>query len=251
LLSATRYQRLSPTPGLATAVVAGSLGHSARGKLPAEATEQSVVVCPTSIMSHSTNCTSPPSIRIYDSGISRHGPYPIPLSHSRRTPSHTSTPAVPMPIPHAREAPPPPLPPPRYISGLDTGNDHPDLNAHHPHTPWQSRSFRKDDASSPAVGSTRSGFSLLGAMRAQKDTLADLDSFDARTNRRKSSTTTIHTVDTDMIDAFDVSDDERVTSSRRPSIVSRRYDNFASLLSHYVVVYRSSRVELCRRADAA
>jgi hypothetical protein len=64
---------------------------------------------PSRIMSSST-----PSIRIYDS-------HRIPLPHHRR-PSIPS-PAVAMAIPRAREDVPPPLPPPRHIGNLQSGQD--------------------------------------------------------------------------------------------------------------------------------
>jgi hypothetical protein len=195
-------------------------------------------------MSHSTSCASPPSIRIYDSGISRHGRHPS----SRRAPSYSTTPAVPMPIPHAREAPPPPLPPPRYISGLDTGNHQPDLTFHQPHAPWQVENSRHDVGSPLPLASKRSGLSLLGAMRAQKEDLRDFDTFNRRVDRRKDSTATSHTVDTEMTDALDASDEETLTLSRRPSVVSRRYvlcNTFPPFLPSFAPSLRISEVNDC------
>lgn len=153
--------------------------------------------------------TSPPAIRINDSN-GRHGRLSLP----RRTPSHSSTSAVPMPIPHARgDSPPPPLPPPRYITVLDST---PAL------TSWHVGSPRNEVGAAAPFSTLRSGFSLLGGMRTSKDSQGDEpDSFDSRSKRRPSSSATAHTVDTDLNGEADMSDDDRITS-RRPSGANRR-----------------------------
>lgn len=180
-------------------------------------------------MSHTT---SPPRIRIYDSA-SRHGRLSLP----RRAPpaQHCSTSsAVPMPIPHARgESPPPPLPPPRHIIGLDAA---PELSS----SSWHVGSPRHDPGAaslsgpvSTAAAALRSGLSLLngngnGAGAGAGPTRAsntgsgdDTDSLDIRSSRRHSSSATTHTIDTDLNYEVDMSDDER-PGPKRPTGANRR-----------------------------
>lgn len=129
--------------------------------------------------------SSPPLIRVYDSGSRQYGhrssalprhAAPSSPSLSSSSSHHSSsissasgstsaaTAAAPMPIPHARgTSPPPPLPPPRYITGLDTGLHH---HNHHGHMlSWQMVGSPRAEPPGHAAAfgpHHRSGLSLLG-----------------------------------------------------------------------------------------
>ena len=148
-------------------------------------------------MSHTT---SAPSIRITDH------PYG-PNSHRHRSlhqPSSAPPMALPMAIPNAaREDPPPPLPPPRYISGLGSGQD--------PSWKWNNNRRRVDletmtfkpDASVMVYNSPGDGG----------------DTFDGPESRRSSQMSSSAHIEADMsgADLLDHSDEER-NGLTRPSL---------------------------------
>lgn len=95
--------------------------------------------------------TSTPSIRVYES-------HRYSLPHHRR-PSIPS-PAVAMAIPRARDAVPPPLPPPRHIEDLRTGQD--------PGWQWGNTNSPRDTGfGGNRLATVRPGSSLLGGSAHQ------------------------------------------------------------------------------------
>lgn len=162
-----------------------------------------------------SHATSTPSIRIYDSGPQSH--YSLP----RRSSSYasTSTSSVPMAIPNARESPPPPLPPPRYISELSDGHDPGWQWGNSPDGPGFGRS---------AFGSVKPGSSLLGGRRSSEQTKQDkplehVERPGLHSARRGSSMSTIKVSDAELSsESLEHSDEDR-DGSRRPSIANFRY----------------------------
>jgi len=154
--------------------------------------------------------SSPPAIRVYDSR-----PHNGRHANPRRSPSYAVTSSsVPMAIPNAREAPPPPLPPPRYINDLSNGHD----------PGWQWTNNRGD---APVVGKTygsvKSGSSSRrgGQDSSQEISVEDDGPFYFGASRRASSITTTNTVDTSTMqgDSPENSDQDR----SRPSLSNHRY----------------------------
>ncbi|KAH7058585.1 hypothetical protein B0J12DRAFT_367492 [Macrophomina phaseolina] len=155
-------------------------------------------------MSHATPT---PSIRIYDSGA-HHSHFAIP----RRSSSYASPTAIPMAIPNARDSPPPPLPPPRYISELSDGQD--------PGWQWgngpNSSSFGKN-----AFGSVKPGSSLLGGQVKRDQSVEEGER--GSWARRGSSLSTVKPQDTDMAaDSLSHHSDEDRPDLPRPSMANHR-----------------------------
>ena len=125
-----------------------------------------------------THAGAAPSIRVYDSNphVDR---YAIPGRKSYGS-SRSSTTSSPMSIPHARESPPPPLPPPRHITGLAAGHD--------PGWQWGNTSgFGQNQLSEVKPGS-----SLLGSWRKRPERASrDEDQNASDFARRDSSASTI------------------------------------------------------------
>jgi hypothetical protein len=120
-----------------------------------------------------------------------------------------------MAIPNAREAPPPPLPPPRYIGGLETGDD----------PGWKYGNSRHDANGKSRYASVKPGSSLLGGGQPNKEySNSHIDQYDRRDSRRGSAMSTMTSIDPVMVgaDGLDHSDDDR-NSSTRPSLSSFRY----------------------------
>lgn len=156
-------------------------------------------------MSHRTS--SAPSIRIYNDTYG-------PLSQRHR-PSQPLPAAIPMAIPNAREDPPPPLPPPRYISGLATGQDP---------GAWWSNNRRGTDVERPYPPSAKSDYSMMGGVAARhRYSGDDGDQFDAAESRRSSQMSSTP-VEPDMqsSEGLDQSDEER-NGLTRPSLA--RYEH--------------------------
>jgi len=160
-------------------------------------------------MSHTS---SAPSIRVYD-------PYG-PNSHRHR-PSHPLLPAIPMaiPNPNAREDPPPPLPPPRYINGLTNGQD--------PGWRWSNDNLRDTESDRPYPGSDKSDSSRLGSFsvrhRYSRDDGEAFDTSDFRRHGQMSKPTAAE-LDKQSNEGFEGSDEER-NNMTRPSLA--RYDHEA------------------------
>lgn len=152
-------------------------------------------------MSHST-----PSIRIHD-------PY-IPSPQQCNRPTHPLPPSIPIPM-AAKQDVPPPLPPPRYISGLAAGQD----------LGWRWSNSRRDvDLDTPYPPSAKSGSSMTSVLPARhrysRDDGVPFDSVDSRWNGQMSSTP----VEADMQsnEGLDPSDEER-NGITRPSLA--RYEH--------------------------
>jgi hypothetical protein len=126
-------------------------------------------------MSH----TSPtPAIRVFGSVPHQHHGTARPLHHQSTQSSQHSSSARPMAIPNAREAPPPPLPPPRHIGEYDQ-----DLG-------WKYGNSRVEGNGSLRYGSVKPGSSLLGgAGEAPRQEYSGFhgDPYDRRDSRRSSN----------------------------------------------------------------
>ena len=155
-------------------------------------------------MSHAT---STPSIRIYDSGPV-HSRYSLP-----RRSSYVSAPGIPMAIPNARESPPPPLPPPRYIGELSEGQD--------PGWQWGN----SNNSSSAGFGrssfvSIKPGSSLLGGGgQLRRDKPADhgeRNGYGVVARRDGPISATKYPRDTEMSNESPDSDEDRGVLSRPP-----------------------------------
>jgi hypothetical protein len=170
-------------------------------------------------MSH----TSPaPAIRVFGSapyhGIRPHHHSP-PQSTSQFA-QHPPSNARPMAIPNAREAPPPPLPPPRYIGGLDHGED----------PGWRYGNSRQHGVNANGhahYASVKPGSSLLGSGHHDQEHAVQSDHYDSRRGSTLSTSTLMSSstlVDPDMRDAdsLEHSDDDR-NGPPRPSVSNFRY----------------------------
>lgn len=156
-------------------------------------------------MSH----TSPaPTIRVF--GSAPHLDYrPHNSQHSLFNPSN----AIPMAIPNAREAPPPPLPPPRYIGSLEEGQD----------PGWRYGNSRRNGMNTNGpYTSVKPGSSLLGGGQTEEE----YTPYDYRDSRRGSTMSSSTLLDAEMqgADGFDHSDEDR-NSRTRPNLSNFRYVN--------------------------
>ena len=149
-----------------------------------------------------------PAIKVFGSGP-HHGTRPL---HVPQT-SQNSSIARPMAIPNAREAPPPPLPPPRYIGSLERGED-----------PGWKYGNRYQHSSAHSLASVRPGSSLLGGDQPNKERSgAQSSRYDHRDSRRGSTVSAVTPIDPMTgTEGMDHSDDDR-TGSQRPSISNYRY----------------------------
>jgi hypothetical protein len=149
-------------------------------------------------MSHTT---SAPSIRVFGSGP-RYGPAPRPVEIPQTSP--TSFSARPMAIPNSREAPPPPLPPPRRLA-LEQGDD----------LGW----MYGNRTPTSAHASVKPGSSLLGSGQPNKEyTGAWNPPYDPHDSRRGSNVSTVTPIDPSFImDGLEHSDDDRGLG-KRPSL---------------------------------
>jgi hypothetical protein len=162
-----------------------------------------------------------PAIQINGSGYNS---FPVP----HRTPSYLSpsNASIPMAIPNARESAPPPLPPPRHITGLNSGGH--DLGS-----VWGSL-HDQSDARRTSLASVKPGSSLLGAAapllaaRQAADEAERIAASEHSPSRRGSTMSGVMSLSSDNValNAMDTADDRR-----RPSIASYRYASTFSLLS--------------------
>lgn len=148
--------------------------------------------CRLRIMSHAN---SAPSIRVFGSGP-HHG-----ASAQRSVPviHHSSISSIPMAIPHMKEAPPPPLPPPRRLA-LEQGED----------LGWKYGNRTSSHAS------VKPGSSLLGSGHLNKEyTGAWSPPYDYHDTRRGSTVPTVTPIDPSIImEGLDSSNDDRPILSR-------------------------------------
>jgi hypothetical protein len=144
-------------------------------------------------MSH----TSPaPTVQVFGSAPPRHGLHS--LHHNTHSQSTTSNPR-PMAIPHAREAPPPPLPPPRRIGSIDTGQD----------LGWRYGNSIEHD-----LRTVKPGSSLLGGGQPEQEYH---EHYDRRGSRRGSTMSSMSTpIDPEMQgpDGLEPSDEDRNSLTR-------------------------------------
>jgi hypothetical protein len=153
-------------------------------------------------------------------------------SHSQSTLHSTPSNARPMAIPNAREQPPPPLPPPRYIGSLDHGED----------PGWRYGNSRQHGTSANGHGSFASvkpGSSLLGGGQPDQEHAGHGDRHDSRRGSSKSTSALMSSnlIDPEMRDAdgLEHSDDDRSSLSRPPGLSNFRY----------VVLHHVGGSELC------
>ncbi|KAF1983015.1 hypothetical protein K402DRAFT_339266 [Aulographum hederae CBS 113979] len=132
-----------------------------------------------------------------------------------------------MAIPNAREAPPPPLPPPRYINELNNGHD----------PGWQWANNQTSDTVNTLFGSNvKPGSSLRGggqpSSQGQEHTGDDVEPFYFGAGRRTSSIATVNTVDTEIMQgdsSLDHSDEDRRPSASNHRLQSERQLGLRSL----------------------
>jgi hypothetical protein len=161
------------------------------------------------VMSH----TSPaPTIRLFGSHPPQYHGSARAIHHQSPQSSQQSSSARPMAIPNAREAPPPPLPPPRHIDVFDRGQD---LGWIHGNS----------NGNSSAYGSVKPGSSLYGYggggqlhrehVSSQGDIFSDRP--DSRDSSRARNMSPTMPIDPAMMsgDNLDHSDDDRRT---RPTL---------------------------------
>lgn len=148
-----------------------------------------------------SDATSAPSIRVFGSGP-HHGATARPVQIPHHSSPNSIT-ARPMAIPNTREAPPPPLPPPRRLA-LEKG----DLG-------WK---YGNRTPTSPHA-SVKPGSSLLGSGQPNKEyTGAWSPPYDYHDSRRGSTMSTVTPVDPSMImEGLEHSDDDRGLG-KRPSL---------------------------------
>jgi hypothetical protein len=163
-------------------------------------------------MSH----TSPtPAIRVFGSHGVRSQPHSQSVHH--QAPSN----ARPMAIPNAREQPPPPLPPPRYIGSLDIGED----------PGWRygnSRQLGGNAKDNGSLASVKPGSSLLGGGQPDQDYASYGDHYESRRGSTMSTSTLLSSstlIDPEMRDAdsLEHSDDDRNNTISRPGGSNFRY----------------------------
>ncbi|KAF2809553.1 uncharacterized protein BDZ99DRAFT_417544 [Mytilinidion resinicola] len=162
-------------------------------------------------MSHAT---STPSIRVYDSAP-HHNRYSLP----RR--SSYAAPGVPMAIPNARESPPPPLPPPRYIGELAEGQD-PGWQWGNTHSP-NGAGFGRSSASVKPGSSLLGGGGGIGRVQHHR---ADGDRYAHGHARRESASSRSFDVDMNT-DGSDRSDEDR--GPARPALGNHRFTSESQL----------------------
>jgi hypothetical protein len=150
-------------------------------------------------MSHATPA---PSIRVFGSGP-RHGAAARPVQIPQTSPNSIA--ARPMAIPNTREAPPAPLPPPRWIGGLGQGED----------LGWE---YGNRTPTSPHA-SVKPGSSLLGSGQPNREyTGARSPPLDYYDSRRGSTVSTVTPIDPSMMmEGLEHSDDDRGLG-KRPSL---------------------------------
>jgi hypothetical protein len=133
--------------------------------------------------------------------------------HSPSQPAHHSnlSNARPMAIPNAREQPPPPLPPPRYIGSLDHGED----------PGWRYGNSRQHDIGANGHGNfamVKPGSSLLGGGQSDQEHAGHGDRHGSRRGSSMSTSATMSSnlIDPEMRDAdvLEHSDDDRNSLSR-------------------------------------
>jgi hypothetical protein len=120
-----------------------------------------------------------------------------------------------MAIPRAREAPPPPLPPPRHIDGLYNGQD----------PGWKYGNGRQHDANANGqYASVKPGSSLLGGGVGDQEYG---DHYDYRDSRRGSIMSLTIPIDPEMqgADGLEHSDDDRNSLPRPAAMANFRYVN--------------------------
>jgi hypothetical protein len=173
-------------------------------------------------MSHAT---SPPSIRIYDSGPSLHSRYALP----RRSPPSYGTPsAIPMAIPNARESPPPPLPPPRYINELNDGQD----------AGWQwANSIHTGSYSRQTYPHIKEGSSLLGfSIGKSQPVRSDSDSSEDRSDHAPSGRDNSHSPPKRIQDDLASEQSDKEHGPVRPTLPDHRSVVILSLQSSMFLV---------------
>lgn len=148
-----------------------------------------------------TTMSSTPSIRVYESSRYQRPSYP--------------SPAVAMAIPNAREAVPPPLPPPRHIEDLKAGHSDPGWQWGNTNNPKEN-GFGGNRLATVRPGSSLYGGSGSGQVHQPRDLSAD-----HLFNGHKSSISQSHD-DMSSEGSRDHNSDEDRSGKTRPSLSNHR-----------------------------